>query len=202
MKKKTPISALLIVGILITCFVAHSAVADDSATKMTDIPDHMIVNEEQWNSWTAKRGCKLFPFMDASGQAGFTFSIPWGQEKSIEKTVEFAFQDKNGNHLKLENAEMYYAVEDQTIIYAGLSTSDKAVFESKEFMEACVCLMLAYNCHYDAGKGGAMLNLTHERAEEITEYCLDHIEHCLVDDMRIRVIRNDTKPYYSFHMEY
>ena len=57
---------------------------------------------------------------------------------------------------------------------------------------------MAYNIRFENGE--PILNLTKERAREIVDYSIDNAEHCLADNMRIRVVREDG--YYSFHLEY
>lgn len=164
-------------------------------------PEGMIIDEEQWKAWKVSGQCKLFPFMGAAREAGYTFTVPWGQSDSDHKTVSFVFKDGDSKRT-LDNVEMYYGVTDQAIIYTGLWTDDESVFKSEDFKEACIRLMLGYNIHYDSETESPVLNLTRERAEEVVSYCLDNIEHCLVDDMRIRVLREADRDYYSFHMEY
>jgi len=166
------------------------------------VPSNMIIDEVQWEAWTSKNKCKLFPFMGAGKQAGFSFTIPSGQANSSHKKCSFIFNEGEWDNTSLKNVEMYYGVEDQTILYTGLWTEDKDIFESQQFKEACIRLMLGYNIHYDSNIEDTVLNLSHERAEEVVSYCLKNVEHCLVDDMRIRVIRDEEDPYYSFHMEY
>lgn len=169
-------------------------------TTLSDMPDGMIIDEDEWEAWKSENICALFPFMSAGKEAGYSFTVPSGQANSAHKTVQFIFKD--GEHT-LEKAEMYYGVENQKIEYTGLNTEDESIFISDEFKEACIRLMLSYNIHYDSGKSEAVLNLTRERAESIVNYCFDNnIEHCLIDDMRIRIIRNSEEKYYGFHMEY
>lgn len=171
--------------------------AEETDILLDGMPDGMIINESKWDAWESTNNCMLFPFMDTGEQAGFEFTMPLGQGNSKQKNVDFVFA--NGKTLK--NVEMYYGVEDQKILYTGLWTEDKNAFLSKDFREACIRLMLGYNIHYD---DGAVMNLTRDRAEEIVDFCLKNqeAEHCLVDNMRIRVLREDEKPYYSFHLEY
>lgn len=164
-------------------------------------PEGMIIDEEQWEAWRPSGKCKLFPFMGAGDEAGFSFTVPSGQADQQHKTVSFIFIDGESKRT-LEDVEMYYDVEDQTVYYTGLWTESEEVFMSDDFKEACIRLMLGYNIHFDSETKSAVLNLTRERAEEVVNYCLDNVEHCLVDDMRIRVLREADRSYYSFHMEY
>lgn len=196
--KQFQIISVLLLSILIV-FFASTVVAE---TINTAPPTDMIVDETQWEEWSASEKCKLFPFMSAGKQAGFTFSIPSGQSDSSHKTCTFVFVGGDKDNTSLKKAEMYYCVVDQTILYLGLCTEDKNIFESEEFKEACIRLMLGYNIGFDSKTGHAILNLSRERAEKVVDYCLSNVEHCLVDNMRIRVIRDEEDDYFSFHMEY
>lgn len=181
--------------VLMACFIACVSVA--SAAKM---PENMIVDEEQWQAWKSSNNCGLTSFSRVgSKELDFTYTLPSGQESSHKK-VEFVFKDKDD--APLENVEMYYYVYDGCIEYLGLWTEKESVFKSKDFREACIRLMMSYNVHYDSESQSVVLNITRKRAEEVVDYCLKNIEHCLVDDMRIRVIRDKEDKYYSFHMEY
>ena len=172
----------------------------DYATQ--NAPDGMILDEEEWEAWTPGGKSKLIPFMKAGDEAGFTFTVPTGQADSDHKTVSFIFEDNDSRHT-LQNVEMYYGVKDQTVDYVGLWTEDENIFKSEDFREACIRLMLGYNIHFDSDTNSAVLNLTRERVEEIVNFCFDsNVEHCLVDGMRIRVLREPDRNYYSFHMEY
>lgn len=184
---------VLVLAIMMTA-VSHIA--------MAEMPENMIVDEAQWEEWEASGKCKLFPFMGAGKEVGFSYTIPKGQSDSAHKKCSFVFQGGNKDGESLKKVEMYYGVQDQTIVYLGLWTENEEIFKSEDFREACIRLMLAYNNHFDKDAGKAVLNLSRERAEELVEYCLDKIEHCVVDDMRIRVIRNQADNYFSFHMEY
>lgn len=164
-------------------------------------PKGMIIDEDEWEAWEPAGKCKLFPFMGAGDEAGFSFTVPSGQADQEHKTVSFIFKDGESSRT-LENVEMYYDVKDQTIYYTGLWTESEEVFKSEDFKEACIRLMLGYNIHFDSETKSAVLNLSRERVEEVVDYCLENIEHCLVDDMRIRVLREADRNYYSFHMEY
>ncbi len=166
-----------------------------------NIPEGMIIDEEQWEAWKSVGNCTLMPFTRAGEEAGYSLMLPTGQGDSDHKTIDFIFKDGE-NSRKLENAELYYGVTDQKIVYTGIWTEDEGVFKSDDFKEACVRLMLGYNIHFDSETNSAVLNLTRERAEEIVDYCLENVEHCLVDDMRIRVLQEAERNYYSFHMEY
>lgn len=185
------------------CFNCGAQVTTKANTvENKKLPENMIIDEAQWEAWKASRKCTLYLFMGACEEAGFTYSLPGGQNKSTHKTCRFVFQGGTKDGVSLKNVEMYYYVENQEIIYLGLWTSDITIFESADFKEACVRLMLGYNIHYDSKAEKAVLNLSRERANEVVAYCLDNIEHCLVDNMRIRVIRDQEDDYYSFHMEY
>lgn len=166
-----------------------------------NVPEGMIIDEEQWEAWKPALKCALMPFTRAGNEAGYTLTVPTGQGDSNHKTISFIFKDGDSSRT-LENAEMYYGVKDQMIEYTGICTEDESVFKSDDFKEACIRLMLGYNIHFDSDTKSAVLNLTRERAEEIVNYCLENVDHCLVDNMRIRVLREPDRNYYSFHMEY
>ena len=168
---------------------------------IANIPEGMIIDEEQWEAWKPTGKCYIFPFMDAGNEAGYEFTIPFGQGDSNHKTVDFVFIEGE-NTRTFKNVEMYYGVKDQRMDYVGIWTPDEDIFNSEDFKEACIRLLLSYNIHFDQEKNAPVLNLSRDRAEEIVSYCLDNVEHCLVDNMRIRVIRKAEEPYYSFHMEY
>lgn len=166
----------------------------------TAIPEGLVVDEGIWDSWESTNTCSLFPFMFAAEKAGFTFGLPSGQQEN-HKVGTFNFLDGD-SETGLDQTEFYYGVINQKIIYTGLSTDNEEIYTSQNFKEACIRLLLGYNSDYEAED--AVLNLTRERAEEIVNYCFNNkIKHCVVDDMRIRLIWNDTNDnYYSFHMEY
>ena len=164
--------------------------------------DGLSLDENEWESWESTNVCSLFPFMEAGDKAGYTFSLPSGQQES-HKIGVFDFID-GGSTRALDQTDFYYGVENQRIIYTGLSTDNETVYNSADFREACIRLMLGYNIHYDSQSEDVVLNLTRERAEQIVNYCFDNnVSHCTVDGMRIRLLRNETGDnYYSFHMEY
>ena len=167
-----------------------------------NMPEGLSLDEKEWDSWESNGGCTLFPFMKACDKAGFTFSLPSGQEET-HKEGYFDFKDGDTT-TTLDQVVFYYGVENQHMLYTGLYTDNPDTFNSDDFREACIRLMLGYNIHYDQASDDAVLNLTRERAEEIVNYCFDNdVKHCVVDDMRIRILRNDANDnYYSFHMEY
>lgn len=110
---------------------------------------------------------------------------------------------KDGEDLKpLEDVEFYYCVENQQIVYTGLSTEFESIHKSDKFREACIRLILGYNSTYNKDTDSTTPNITRERAEEIVNFCLDNQIKCVVDDMRISVIEMPEDNYYSFHMEY
>ncbi len=165
-------------------------------TAYENMPEGLSVNETEWENWESEKGCNLFNFMCAGDQAKYTFALVGGQEDD-HKICSFIFD--NGD--ELENAELYYGVSNQQILYVGLWTEKEKVYKSDDFKEACIRMMLSYNVSYDDSIDDVALNLTRERAEEIVNFCFDNkIEHCLVDGMRIRMIRDED--YYSFHIEY
>lgn len=169
-------------------------------------PEGMSVSEQEWKNWESSSVCTIIPFMQSAKKAGFSLLLPSGQKDSKEKVGTFEFLDENGNITKdLEQTDFYYGVEKQHILYTGLETRNISVYESTDFREACIRLVLGYNMHLEKGTMEAALNLTRERAEEIVNYCLDNtIEFCVVDNMRIHLTyRNDTAdPFYRLHVEY
>lgn len=166
-----------------------------------NMPEGLSVNETEWENWESENSCDLFSFMDAGTKANYEFTLPMGQDEH-HKVVSFIFDD-NGEMRNLEDADMYYGVINQQVLYTGLCTEDEDVYESDDFKEACIRLMLSYNVSYDDAKGDVIFNLTRERAEEIVNFCFDNdIEHCVVDGMRIRLLREKEDNYYSFHIEY
>ena len=167
-----------------------------------NIPEGISLDEEEWNEWKSTNICSLFPFMGAAEKAGFTFSLPSGQQDNHKEGV-FNFKDDGSTHA-LDQTTIYYGVENQHVFYVGLNTENESTYYSDDFKEACVRLMLGYNIHYDGDSNEAVLNLTRERAEEIVNYCFNNgVKHCVVDNMRIRLIRNESNDnYYSFHIEY
>ena len=54
------------------------------------IPDGMIIDERKWEAWESSAVCTLYPFMLASNEVGFTFSIQDGAN-SGEKECDFFF---------------------------------------------------------------------------------------------------------------
>lgn len=173
---------------------------DEIAT--ANMPEGISLDEDEWNAWESTNVCSLFPFMGAAKKAGFTFSLPSGQQENHKEGI-FDFED-DGSTQALDQTIFYYAVENQHVFYVGLNTNNESTYYSDDFREACIRLMLGYNNHYDSDADEAVLNLTRERAEEIVNYCFDNdVKHCVVDNMRIRLIRNDSNDnYFSFHIEY
>ena len=173
---------------------------DEIAT--ANMPEGLSLDEDKWNAWESTNVCSLFPFMDAAEKAGFTFSLPSGQQENHKEGI-FDFKDDGSIHT-LDQTTFYYGVENQQVFYVGLNTDNESTYYSDDFREACIRLMLGYNIHYDNNADEAVLNLTRGRAEEIVNYCFDNdVKHCVVDNMRIRLIRNDNNDnYFSFHIEY
>ena len=176
--------------------------------KGKDVPEGLIVDEDQWKNWTAINNPSVLVFLDGCELAGCDIGLK-GEQQQSHKEGTFYFKD-DGASSSLDGASLYYGVESQQVNYAGLSTSDEYIYNSDRFKEACKRLMRGYASYVnkDASNSKDTLNvensITEERASEIVDYCFDAgIEHCLVDDMRIRLIRNDTDGgYYSFHIEY
>lgn len=170
------------------------------------MPEGMSVGEQEWKNWKSSSVCTIIPFLESAEKAGFLFSLPSGQKDSGDKVGTFELLDENGNITKdLEQTDFYYGVEKQHILYTGLETRDTSIYESADFKEACIRLILGYNMHLEKDTMEAALNLTRERAEEIVNYCLDNtIKFCVVDNMRIHLTyRNDTAdPFYRLHVEY
>lgn len=174
----------------------------EASSDNNDMPSGMILDEDKWQAWQLIKPCTLYSFVKASKKADFTFSMESGQQEH-HKVCTFLFKD--GDVLRnLEQSEFYYGIENQEIIYTGLSTNNESTYLSNDFREACIRLMMGYNLNFDSDTKQSLLNLTRERAEEIVNYCFENnIKHCLIDNMRIRLIRNDFNDnYYSFHMEY
>lgn len=169
------------------------------------VPENMEIGEENWKNWESSSKCTVIPFLGAAKKAGFDISLPSGQEEN-DKVGTLYFLDENGyTGEALEGANIYYGTKEQKIIYAGLETSNSSVYESEDFREACIRLVLGYNMHFDSDSLEAVLNLSRERAEEIVNYCLsNNVDFCVVDNMRIHVIcrNDDNDPHYRFHVEY
>ncbi len=173
---------------------------EEKVTETEDIdPNVITADEELWDAWISSNTVMLSPFMDASSQVGFSWSRPAGQ-MGEEKECDFCLKNDNGSLESIPNMRFYYDVVNQEIRYTGIFTEDKEFFESDDFRKYCVMLTQAYNCHFEDGQ--TILNLTEDRAKEIVNFAFDEADHCLADGMRIRVIRDDDKPYYSFHLEY
>ena len=166
--------------------IKESESESDIEVSPTNMPDGMVIDETQWESWKSENKCSLFPFMKSVEEAGFNFSVPHGQGDTTHKTVDFYFKD-NGESRLLENVDMYYDVIDQKIVGVGLYTKYEKKFESDDFKAT-----------------SGVLNLTRERAEEIVNYCLENVDHCIVDNMRINVTRNkeEGEEYFSFDVKY
>lgn len=149
---------------------------------------NIITDETEWENWKSTGRCMLFPFMQASDLLDFS----WGNPQ------------KDGSHVWVECFEgngdfgMYYCADNQRIMYVGLYTDNINVFSSEAFRNACVKLIRSYNIHFEDEE--VVFNLQEERAGEIVDFALNNTEHCLADNMRIRVIKNEG--YYSFHVEY
>ena len=156
-------------------------------------PENISIDETEWDNWTSTEECMLFPFMKASTEL---VDFNWGNPKRDGDHVEIECYDENDN--AVTDFLMYYGVDEQKVIYTGLYTDNPDVFSSEVFREYCTKLMMAYNIRFENGE--PILNLTKERAREIVDYSIDNAEHCLADNMRIRVVREDG--YYSFHLEY
>ena len=161
------------------------------------MPDNMVIDEAQWEAWSPQGKCDVFTFMRTANNNDFSYSIPSGQSASHKK-ASFIFNDKG--HKQLGNTEMYYGISKGNIEYVGLWTEKKSIFQNKDFTEACIRLMMAYNIHFDSEQREYVSNLTRKEAEAVVNYCLKNVEHCLVGDLRIRVVQQDD--YYSFHMEH
>ncbi len=152
------------------------------------IPQNIITDEAEWENWKSTGRCMLFPFMQASDLLDFS----WGNPQ------------KDGSHVWVECSEgngdfgMYYCADNQRIMYVGLYTDNINVFSSEAFRNACVKLIRSYNIHFEDEE--VVFNLQEERAGEIVDFALNNTEHCLADNMRIRVIKNEGE--YSFHVEY
>lgn len=149
---------------------------------------NIITDETEWENWTSTGRCMLFPFMQASDLLDFS----WGNPQRDGDHVWVECFEENGDF------GMYYCVDNQRITYAGLYTDNINVFSSEAFRNACVKLIRSYNIHLEDGE--VVFNLQEERAGEIVDFALDNTEHCLADNMRIRVIKKEG--YYSFHVEY
>ncbi|MCC8051021.1 MAG: peptidoglycan-binding protein [Clostridiales bacterium] len=170
---------------------------------MENMPEGLSTDEDEWEAWESTKGCGITAFMHGCEKAGMTFSVPTGQADNNHKLCKFVFINGDSS-TSLKDATFYYCVN-PLLTYVGLYTEDIEVYESDDFKEACIRFMLAYNVDFDSDNMEATLNLTRERAEEIVNYCFDYeIEHCVVDNMRIRLIRrtDEDDEYYSFHIEY
>ncbi len=176
--------------------------------KEKGVPEGLIVDEDQWKNWTAINNPSVLVFLDGCELAGCDIGLK-GEQQQNHKEGTFYFKD-DGASSSLDGAGVYYGVESQQVNYAGLSTSEEYIYNSDRFKDACKRLMRGYASYVnkDASNSKDTLNvensITEERASEIVDYCFDAgIEHCLVDNMRIRLIRSDTDGgYYSFHIEY
>ena len=166
-----------------------------------NMPTGLSVNETEWENWESTNKCNIFPFWSAGEKVNYTYTIPENSDEN-HKECKFVFTD-NDSTRTLKDVVFYYGVENQRILYVGLYTDDTEIYMNSDFKEACIRMMLSYNIHYDSETEDSVLNLTRERAEEIVSFCFDNeIEHCIVDDMRIRLIRDLEDDYYSFHIEY
>lgn len=175
--------------------------------KEKGVPEGLIVDEDQWKNWTAINNPSVLVFLDGCELAGCDIGLK-GEQQQNHKEGTFYFKD-DGASSSLDGAGVYYGVESQQVNYAGLSTSEEYIYNSDRFKDACKRLMRGYASYVnkDASNSKDTLNvensITEERASEIVDYCFDAgIEHCLVDNMRIRLIRSDTDGgYYSFHID-
>ena len=173
--------------------------AGEKEAKPAEVPEveGIDADETLWTVWTAPtKGLSMFPFTMAMQKAGFSIGAP-DDPASPYKFVSFI---DNASGMPVENMQFYYSDENQKLLYMGLATSDKTVFESEEFRKYCAMILMAYNSHLEGRE--AVFNLPMERAEEIVDYAMDYADHCLAESMRFTVTRSDADNYYSFQIEY
>lgn len=200
MKKTTMITLGLLGALCLPCLAAETTeVQTHSIEASADaIPEGMILDPEEIAAWELEENRLVFPFLKTEY---FGVDVLPNQDDIKHKMGIFCFKD--GDELSAyDDAEFYYCVEAQQVVYTGLKVKKKKKFHSEKFRDACVRLMMGYNASYDQETKESTSNITRERAEELVDYCIDHEAACVVDDMRIRIYADAESKQYIFHMEY
>ena len=96
---------------------------------------------------------------------------------------------------------MMYGVQSQKITYVALYTDDSSILESDEYKTNLRKLIQAYTADYKDGEVSVVIS--DDRADEIINYIIDNrVEHCLVDEMKIRGLFSEDDEVYGITIGY
>lgn len=167
-------------------------ITDDAEAADSGI-EGIIIDESAWTDWESEGRISLMTFMTATSAAG----AKWDLLPNPDKVEKDCYLIEDGE--VVEDIAMYYAVENQRILYVGLIAKDRDVFESDRFKEYCVKFIRAYSAVYDSDADDVNLVMEEDRAREIVDYAINNNQRCIADGIRIRI--NESNGTYGFHME-
>ena len=134
--------------------------------------------------------------MRSSSSVDFNWTIP---ENGDSKDKICYVVDENNN--RLNNIYMMYGVQSQKITYVALYTDDSSFLESNEYKTNLRKLIQAYTA--DDKDGEVSVVISDDRADEIVNYIIDNrVEHCLVDEMKIRGLFSEDDEVYGITIGY
>ena len=184
----------------IICPTGNKSVAEDIVesedTPDEDAPDGLSTSEADWNNWKSSHSISLYSFMRSSSSVDFNWTIP---ENGDSKDKICYVVDENNN--RLNSIYMMYGVKSQKITYVALYTDDSSVLESDEYKTNLRKLIQAYTADYKDGEVSVVIS--DDRADEIINYIIDNrVEHCLVDEMKIRGLFSEDDEVYGITIGY
>lgn len=168
-------------------------ITDEAAASADSGIEGIIIDESAWKDWSSEGRIALMTFMKATSAAG----TKWDLLPNPEKVHKDCYLIEDGE--AVQDIAMYYASENQRILYVGVIAKDKDVFESDRFKEYCAKFIRAYTAFYDPDTDEVNLVMEEERAREIVDYAIDNNQRCIADGIRIRI--NESNGTYGFHME-
>ena len=171
-------------------------IVESEDTPDEDAPDGLSTSEADWNNWKSSHSISLYSFMRSSSSVDFNWTIP---ENGDSKDKICYVVDENNN--RLNNIYMMYGVQSQKITYVALYTDDSSVLESDEYKTNLRKLIQAYTADYKDGEVSVVIS--DDRADEIINYIIDNrVEHCLVDEMKIRGLFSEDDEVYGITIGY
>ena len=171
-------------------------IVESEDTPDEDAPDGLSTSEADWNNWKSSHSISLYSFMRSSSSVDFNWTIP---ENGDSKDKICYVVDENNN--RLNNIYMMYGVQSQKITYVALYTDDSSVLESDEYKTNLRKLIQAYTADYKDGE--VIVVISDDRADEIINYIIDNrVEHCLVDEMKIRGLFSEDDEVYGITIGY
>ena len=185
-----------------SCMIAptESEANIEDIAESEDIPDNtpngIRTSEADWNNWKSSHSISLYSFMRSSSSVDFNWTIP---ENGDSKDKICYVVDENNN--RLNNIYMMYGVQSQKITYVALYTDDSSFLESNEYKTNLRKLIQAYTA--DDKDGEVSVVISDDRADEIVNYIIDNrVEHCLVDEMKIRGLFSEDDEVYGITIGY